>query len=100
MEFSARILIFLLLTSLFAASCSSSRRTAKKMKETTMNDDQKVLDALTQHPFTYRFLTAKAKVRVESPSMNISGNLQMRVKPGEAIWASVTKFGFEVFDFI
>ena len=62
-----------------------------------MNDEQKVLDALTRHPFTYKFFTAKAKVRVESPSMNISGNLQMRVRPGEAIWASVTIFGFEAF---
>ena len=67
------------------------------MKETEMNDNQKVLDALTRHPFTYKFLSARAKVRVKSPSMNISGNLQLPVKPGEAIWASVTKFGFEAF---
>lgn len=97
MNLSYRWLALILVISLFTTACSSSRRAARDINKNDMIDNQKILDALTSKPFTYKFLNARAKVRLESPDINITGTVQIRVKPGEAIWASVTKFGIEAF---
>ena len=97
MKITSRALVLLLGISLVAGSCSSSRKVAKSPKKTDMLENQKILESLTKEPFSYNFLHARAKVRVESPDLNITGAVQFRIKPGEAIWASVTKFGLEAF---
>lgn len=96
-QFRISTILFLLMVTLVASSCSSSRRAAREGNKKDMTDNQKILDALTRRPFDYKFLNARAKVRLESPDINITGNVQIRIKSGEAIWASVTKFGLEAF---
>jgi hypothetical protein len=79
------------------SACSSEKRIPRKAKPTEMVNNQKILEALTKAPANYDFLHAKAKVKFDSPDIYISGAMQLRIKAGEAIWVSITKFGLEAF---
>ncbi len=54
-----------------------------------------VLRAVTDNRSTAEWMDAKARVDLESSSLNIGGTAFLRLHRDEAIWISVKKFGFE-----
>ncbi len=54
-----------------------------------------VLRAIDDNRSTAEWMDAKAKVDLQSSSLNIGGTAYLRLHRDEAIWISVKKFGFE-----
>jgi hypothetical protein len=62
---------------------------------TRTNRVARVLDALDDNRFDTEWLDARAKIKVESPKLNIGGTAYIRLEKDKAIWMSVKKFGIE-----
>ncbi|MTB49580.1 DUF4292 domain-containing protein [Lewinella sp. W8] len=90
--------VFLLLGGLLltASACNKKMRGEDGRDGLTKtNRVSRVLDALDDNRFDTEWLDARARIKVESPKLNIGGTAYIRLEKDKAIWMSVKKFGIE-----
>lgn len=89
------VLIPVLLFSCKSMKPFSHNNEAKEIKELKI-----LYDKLDQNKLDYDYLSSKGRIEVNSPELNQSANLYLRLIKDSLIWGSVTyMFGIEVFRF-
>lgn len=89
--FKLQIVILLLI--LF--SCKSGREITRSKK--SLSSIEKLADELKKTKVEYKSFKARAKIQFETPELNHSAMLHLRIKKDSIVWGSVTAFlGLEV----
>ncbi|MEM7572987.1 MAG: DUF4292 domain-containing protein [Bacteroidota bacterium] len=94
-----RQLLFLFIAVLLVTACkpkpSVSDNGAGDGGITDLSAAERVMQQMIEAQNVVDWLDARARVRIESPDMNVGGTAFIRLKRDEWVWASVKKFGFE-----
>ncbi|MEL6668064.1 MAG: DUF4292 domain-containing protein [Bacteroidota bacterium] len=90
-------IILLLLSSLTLITACKPKPTATDNGNsmTTITEADRVMQRMVEAQNAVDWLDARARVRIESPAMNVGGTAFLRLKKDEWVWMSIKKFGFE-----
>ncbi|MEM6398166.1 MAG: DUF4292 domain-containing protein [Bacteroidota bacterium] len=90
------LLLTILMGLLTASACKPKPKpTDNGDSITTVSEAERVMRQMIEAQNSVDWLDARARVRIESPAMNVGGTAFLRLKKDEWVWISVKKFGFE-----
>lgn len=92
---SSYIILLSVVLLLLAACKPKPAVTDNGNSSTTITETERIMRKMIEAQNAVDWLDARARVRIESPDMNVGGTAFLRMKKDEWVWVSIKKFGFE-----